>query len=424
MKMKRINRKTISFRGVKVIGLMTLTILAFTFTACSSDDDSTAEPDMIAKDVYGVFWRVDNPDGRSNYVSLVNGIDEGSVDPSNALEVSGKSRFFAPEGADYFVIADGEDLTFTRYDISENGKSIEEGEQFSVSNKGVTSLQKRNVFLSDTKAYYIDNTQGQIIIWNPETMEITGSFDLPSEFADGYMGYTTQLGFGKYQLDGDRLIIPVGWVNFQNQSHLDKTGLAIVDVKQDKVLSYSEDERVALAVEPAFVDNGDVYFGVSERYAFSKEARQKENSGGILKVASGANEFDQNYDPDFMKQIDGEKVGIGLSNAPKPNHGYVKVLDTDLLPWSVDVEGGDYYGLVWETYEINLPENKIIGKVDRPLAPAYSENLYTFEENGIYYAAIKVSDNDEYKVVKYAQDGSYVEGLSIPGYVSNLQKLR
>lgn len=407
------------------VSLIAIAALVLTFTACSSDDDNSADPDPNpgGEDLYGVFWRVDNPDGRTNYVSLVEGIENGNVDPSNALEVSGKSRFFAPEDADYFVIADGEDLTFTRYNIGENGQDITEGGKFSVSNEGVTSLQKRNVFLSETKAYYIDNTQGQIIIWNPETMEITGSFGLPPEFADGYQGYSTQLGFGKYQLDGNRLIIPVGWVNFQAQTHLDKTGLAIVDVQQDEVLSYSEDDRVALAVEPAFMDNGDVYFGVSERYAFSKEARSQDHSGGILKVASGSNEFDQNYDPDFMAQIDGESIGLGLSNSPKPNHGYVKVLDTDKLDWSQDVEGSDYYGLVWETYEIDLPQNEIIGKVDRPLAPAYSENLYTFEGSGIYYAAIKVSGS-EYKVIQYNTDGSYTEGLSVPGYISNMQKVR
>lgn len=424
MKIKTQNSKTKGFSRFKGVSLMLFALLALTFVSCSSDDDQVVNPDPNpeAQDTYAVFWRVDNPDGRTNYVSLVNDIDQGEVNPSHALEVSGKSRFFAEEEAGYFIIADGEDLTFTRYNINEEDGTISKGGKFSVSNQGVTSLQKRNVFLSETKAYYIDNTQGQIIIWNPQIMEITGSFDLPSEFADGYQGYSTQLGFGKYQVDGNHLIIPVGWVNFQTQTHLDKTGLAIVDTDQDQVLSYTEDDRCALAVEPAFMDNGDVYFGVSERYAFSTEARSKEDCGCLLKVASGADAFDEDYDPYFMNQIEGEKIGIGLSNSPKANHGYVKVLDTDKLAWSEDIEGSAYYGLVWETYEINLPQNEIIGKVDRPYAPAYSENLYTFDNT--YYSAIKVSDNEIYKVVKYATDGSYVEGLTVPGYISNMQKVK
>src|SRR5699024_12721959 len=87
--------------------------------------------------------------------------------------------------------------------------------KFSLANEGVTSLQARTVFLRDTKAYYIDNTQGQIVIFNPEKMEITGSFDLPEKFANGYKGFTTQLGFNGYQLNGNRLSIPVGWINFE-----------------------------------------------------------------------------------------------------------------------------------------------------------------------------------------------------------------
>ncbi len=419
--MKNQQKKTRMFNKLNGIRVMALALFAFTFFSCSSDDDAVSNNNDPQEDLYAVYWRVNTPDGRTNYVSLVNEIMSGSVDASQALEVSGKSRFFAPENADYFVIGDGENLTFTRYNINQEDQSIEQGESFSLSNQGVTKLQKRNVFLSETKAYYIDNTQGQIVIWNPEEMVITGSFDLPAEFADGYQGFSTQLGFGDYQVNGNQMLIPVGWVNFANNTHLDKTGLAVVDVENDQVLSYNEDTRCALAVEPAFMPNGDVYYGVSERYHFSTEARENEDCGCILKVAAGANDFDQDYDPNFMNQIEGKKVGIGLTNSPKMNHGYVKVLDTSILPWSPDVEAINYYGLVWETYEINLPENEIIRKVDRPLAPSYSENLYTFD--GIQYGAIKVSDDEQYKVIEYNTDGSYVEGLDVPGYISNMQRL-
>lgn len=423
--MKTENRKTTKFMGIRGVSLMLLAMFAFTFFSCSSDDDVTEtdpDPDNEVEDLYAVYWRVNTPDGRTNYVSLVNDVMEGKVDPANALEVSGKSRFFAQQDAGYFIIGDGEDLSFTRYNISEDGSSFEEAGKFSLSNKGVTSLQRRNVFLSDTKAYYIDNTQGQIVIWNPQEMTITNSFDLPKEFANGYKGFTTQLGFSGYQVNGNRLNIPVGWINFENNTHLDKTGLAVINVESDQVISYNEDTRCALAIEPAFMPNGDVYYGVSERYHFSKEARAKEDCGCILKVAAGDDSFDEDYDPYFMNQIEGEKVGLGLTNSPKLNHGYVKVLDTDILSWSEDVEGINYYGLVWKTYEINLPENKIVGKVDRPLAPSYAERIYKFGDES--YGAVKVSDEEDHKVVKYNADGSYVEGLEVPGYISNMQRLR
>jgi hypothetical protein len=408
---------------LKPISLLAFTIFALVFTSCESDDDNN-EPteETEVENLYAVFWRVNTADGRVNYVSLVDDVMDGEIDPSNAIEVSGYSRFFAQQDAGYFIIGDGEDLSFTRYNVSEDGKTIVEGDKFSFVNKGVTSLQKRNVFLSDTKAYYIDNTQGQIIIWNPEEMIITGSFDLPTEFANGYQGFTTELGYGNYLLNGNKLNIPVGWINFDNNTHLDKTGLAVIDVENDVVLSYSEDTRCALAVEAAFTPNGDAYYGVSERYHFSTAARTKEDCGCILKVASGSTTFDQDYDPYFMNQIEGEQVGIGLTNSFQLNHGYVKVLDTDVLAWSPDVEGINYYGLAWETYEINLLENTILGKVDRPLVPSYSENIFKFDEDS--YGTIKVIDNENYKVVKYATDGSYIEGIQVPGYISNMQRIR
>ena len=404
-----------------------LLLLAFvmgglTLSSCS-DDSSIASPEPEPDEaLYAVYWRLDTPDGRTNYVSLVNDLMGGEVNPAEALEVPGRSRFYAQPQSNYFLIGNGENLTFTKYKLSEEGSKFKEGEKFSLANEGVTSLQARTVFLSDTKAYYIDNTQGQVVIFNPEKMEITGSFDLPEEFANGYKGFTTQLGFNGYQLNGNRLSIPVGWINFEAATHLDKTGLAIVDTQNDQVISYTEDDRCALATEPAFMPNGDVYYGQSERYHFSKQARQKETAGCILRKEAGANEFDQDYNPYMMNQIDGKKVGMSLFNAPKEGHAYFRVLNTDKLEWSPDVEGIKYYDTVWYTYEINLPENKVTGKVDRPLGPSYAEQ--PFKINDTFYGTLKVNNQGEHRVIKYAPDGSYKEGVTTPGYISNLVRLR
>lgn len=400
---------------------MAMILFGLILSSCS-DSSTGPDPEPPAEEaVYAVYWRLNTPDGRTNYVSLVSDLMNGEVDPSNALEVAGQSRFFSQPGSEYFVAGNGETLTFTRYNItSEN--TIEEGGQFSLANEGVTSLLNRNVFLSDTKAYYIDNTQGQVIIWNPEEMSITGSFNLPEELADGYQGFTTQLGFNGYQQNGNRLSIPVGWVNFDANTHLDKTGLAILDTENDQVLSYTEDTRCAMATEPAFTDNGDVYFGVSERYHFSTAARATEDVGCILRKAAGADEFDQDYDPYMMDQIEGEKVGMSLFNSPKKDHAYFRVLDTDLMEWSADIEGIDYYNTVWNTYEINLPENEVTGKVDLPHGPSYSAPIY--QVDGFLYSRLKLNDEGEHKVIRYSADGSYEEGITTPGLISDVVRLR
>lgn len=404
--------------------LIAMVILALTFTSCEDNPvDPDPEPDPQEEELYAVYWRLDTPDGRTNYVSLVDDLMEaGEVDPAEALEVPGRSRFYAQPQAGYFFTGNGETLTFTRYNVPEQGKEFEEAEKLSLANEGVTSLQARTVFLSDTKAYYIDNTQGQIIIFNPEEMVITGSFDLPEEFADGYQGFSTQLGFNGYQLNGNRLAIPVGWVNFGAATHLDKTGLAIVDTDADQVISYTEDERCALATEPAFMPNGDVYYGQSERYHFSREARKNDKVGCILRKAAGSDTFDPDYEPYFIDQIEGKDVGLSLFNAPTEGNGYVRVLNTDMLEWSEDVEGISYYDTVWDTYEINLSENEVIGKVDRPLGPSYAEQPFQINED--FYGTLKVNDEDEHRVIQYSADGSYEEGLTTPGYISNLVRLR
>src|SRR5699024_11988474 len=158
--------------------LMAFVILGLTLSSCS-DDSSIASPEPEPDEaLYAVYWRLDTPDGRTNYVSLVNDLMGGEVNPAEALEVPGRSRFYAQPQSNYFLIGNGENLTFTKYKLSEEGSKFKEGEKFSLANEGVTSLQARTVFLSDTKAYYIDNTQGQVVVFNLEKIENTASLDL------------------------------------------------------------------------------------------------------------------------------------------------------------------------------------------------------------------------------------------------------
>src|SRR5699024_804463 len=69
-----------------------LLLLAFvmgglTLSSCSDDSSITSPEPEPDEALYAVYWRLDTPDGRTNYVSLVNDLMGGEVDPAKALEV-------------------------------------------------------------------------------------------------------------------------------------------------------------------------------------------------------------------------------------------------------------------------------------------------------------------------------------------------
>lgn len=49
---------------------------------------------------------------------------------------------------------------------------------------GVTRLQNRVVFIDESKAYYIDETGAQLIIWNPRDMLIERTVALPAALGE------------------------------------------------------------------------------------------------------------------------------------------------------------------------------------------------------------------------------------------------
>lgn len=415
------NKRNVAYRYKNQFIRLFAVMLSLAVFSCNDDEPETNGPEPEeGGDLYALFYRVNTPDGRLHYTTLVEDLMTGEVDPANAIETSGNARFFAPESENYLTIADPADYSFTRYDITADNE-IWEGDRFSMANEGVTDLQNRNIFFSETKAYYIDYTQGQIIVWNPEDMSITKSFDLPEQLRDGYQGYWVSMPFDEFQIVGNRLYIPAGWLNWDNETYLDKTGLAIIDIENDAVISYAETDRCPMAVMPAVMENGDAYYGTSYYLPFATTSREKEDCGCILKVEAGADGFDQDYDPNYMDQIEGYSVGISLGKSPKENHGYVRVLDTEKLAWSPELDGRDYYSLSWFTYEINLPEQTVVGKADLPYAGSYVGSPYFID--GQNYSSISDEDGNA-TIIRYAPDGSYTEGISLQGSLMGIQKVR
>lgn len=387
---------------------------------------SDVEPEGDDEPLYAVFTSVATVDDDStSYLAITDSLDGTTeLDTKQAIEVPGASRFYAPEAGGFFALGSNEDLSITRYDVSKDGEFEETG-RVSFAGVGVTRLHYRAAFLSETKAYYIDHTQAQIVIWNPRDMTIDGTITLPEEIADGYEGYTSVLPYFRMPVVQGRLFIPVAWHVAEAGTARDVTGLVVVDTKTDSVLSFTETDRCAGATELAFDDNGDVYYGTNVnqpygRFAHDPKLLAENHPGCILRIRAG----EQDFDPEYilrLEEVVGDRTSMGLADGAAPGIGYVQVIDEDKLAWA-DVKDEDtFWGeAVWDWWKVDLATGEAERDTEIPISAPF---MTSYQVDGRRYVARQTGDNSS-RLFELRADGQHLPGLSSVGEIRGIARVR
>jgi hypothetical protein len=391
-------------------------------TACAASSGADIEPGSAdaAKPLYAVYTQVRTPDGRTNYLSLTDSLlAPAELDPQSALEVPGYSRFYAPDTGGFFAIGNGEALTITRYDVLGGGSFNETG-RVSFAGAGVTWLHYRAIFFSETRAYYVDNTRPQIVVWNPREMTVTGTFELPPQVADGYEGYETILPFYRFPVANDRLLIPVSWIDRAGDRARDATGLVVVDTATDSVVSYSETERCAAATELAFDDNGDVYFGTDFYHPlYNAAVRGVSRPGCVLRVRAGEEEFDDAYLLRLSELADG-RATASLTDAARPGVAYISVLDEERLPWASFADE-PLFDEAWEWWRLDLRSGT--AELD-PNIPPSGPGVSSHRVGNDRYIVRSVGGQESSQLFRLADDSVHEPGFTAPGYITGIARIR
>ncbi|MET0342456.1 MAG: hypothetical protein ABW252_15740 [Polyangiales bacterium] len=373
--------------------------------------------------LYAVFTSVETPEGAHTYLGLTDSLERGTLDPKQSLEAPEASRFYAPEGGGFFAIGSGEDYTITRYDVSADRKITETG-KVSFAELGVTRLHYRAVFLSPTKAYYIDHTQGQIVVWNPATMTLTGKLDLPDEVTTGFEGFKTVLPYFQYPVVNGKLFIPVAWEDTEAGVARGTTGLAVVDTATDQLLSFTVTDRCPAATELAFDDNGDVYYGTNVNYpayAYADPARRgTARDACILRIKAGEVAFDPSYRVRVADLVGGG-VGMGLCNAAEPGFGYVQAIDENVLAWSTVKDEDTFWETpAWAWWRIDLAAGKAVRDTALPLSAPF---IKSFQVDGSRYI-VRQSGESSSSLFRLSATGEHVAGFSAPGQIAGIARVR
>jgi len=236
----------------------TLLAALVTIAGCGSDDSSGGNSaGLTGTSRYAVHSIVTSPDGQDGYVTILDSLAQRpKVGLSNAREFSGPSDIWVYEGAVY--ISGGETPTVTKFTLTNEGQLVDP-KVLNFSGRGLTDAAFwNNTFISPTKAYML-NGLAQYIVWNPTTMEITNTVDLPKiENRNGLIPRPGSADRAVIVHNG-RLYQPVAWYDEQYAHRTDDSQVAVFDVNADKFVQMIDAPCPGLDVGTKD-DSGHIYF--------------------------------------------------------------------------------------------------------------------------------------------------------------------
>jgi hypothetical protein len=232
--------------------LVLLSLLA----ACSGDDGGDDGGDgNPGGPAYLVSSLVSAADDTSLYVSVLPDLGAQELDYERAREFAGGADLWVHGGAVF--VADGESLTVTRYTVE--GDVLVPGAAISFQSYGLTDVGFwNNIFVADDKAYMLHGAD-EYVVWNPATMEITGTIALPT-FPDreGFQRFPGYADRAAVVRDG-RVYQPLYWTDETFFLYTEDTPIAVIDVATDRVIDTITAPCPGL--DYATVDAaGDIYF--------------------------------------------------------------------------------------------------------------------------------------------------------------------
>lgn len=226
---------------------------------------------------------------------------DGELSYQNAVELGEFVNVHAMGNAVF--VHQPEDATVRKLVVEPDG-SIGTDVTISFAGYGVTGFSGDMIYASPARAFLLDEASGLMVAWNPESMEITGSVDLPEEaLARG--GLAAQISRG-IAVDGEAFV-GASWRDWDTLSYYDVTAVGTFDATAaEPQLRIIEDDRCASTVTPPFVGtDGYVYVVSDAALGFDAIANptRTEKALCVLRIAPGTGEFDADYLVDLREVL-------------------------------------------------------------------------------------------------------------------------
>jgi hypothetical protein len=267
--------------------------------SASSDSGSSDAP----KGHLVVVTERESPDTALQYLHVLEGWpDDGKLEYGKAVELGRFVNVYAL--GDAVFVHQPEDATVRKLVVGADGE-IAEDVKVSFANQGALGVAGDMVYVSPTRAYFLDESSGQFVLWDPSKMEVLGSFDLDKDVLTRD-SHAAQISRG-VALGGEGFV-SMSWRNWDTLEYYDSASIGVFDATSlEPTLTVLEDDRCASNVSTPF-DGGDGYVYVFSDAALGFDAlanpMRTEKKLCVLRVKPGTGELDKDFFVDLKEVLD------------------------------------------------------------------------------------------------------------------------
>ncbi|MBZ4335265.1 MxcI [Corallococcus sp. AS-1-12] len=404
--------------GMGSVGWGLLACAALVLGACGGDGVKPEEENPVPQEgeLYLVHSAVETNGSRTNYFTLVDSLEgTRTLDYAKSLELPGRPRLYAAKGVGFFAIGAGEAPTITRYEVRDG--TLVAGQSLSFQNLGVKRMGAQAVhFVSETKAYYKDDAQGLVIVWNPAEMAIEKTLRLPAEFIR--QGYVTALSqwMGR---DGEAFFA-LGWSTSTYDGSLPGSVLVRVDTATDE-LTWTRDERCR-DLQKVGRQGDSLYFfsGVVNGLGYAvKGAGEFGQQDCFLRISPGQKTFDADFVGSVAPALGAGKVGVVIALS-EDGTAWMQVADTSVTPTAPGTTYAEWYSKGWGWYRMPLATLKEPVRAPGELG-AYSG--FTFVAGSQLLITQSAADYSTSSLVDLS-GGTAQPRLTFPGFALDIARIR
>ena len=381
-------------------------------TACASSESGDRSVEKEGALYLAASW-VTDAEQTNTYVAVFDSLEVEKLDFAEALEVPGFGDAWVEDGK--IFIASGESPTVGRYELDQQG-ALQLEKKVDFSNYGVSGAAFWDQqILSPTKAYLSNNKGQEYVVWNPSTMEITGTVPWPEfSFSNGLEVFNSYTDRGGVVHDGYYFH---GFYGHDEDffSFGDRSFVAVYEIETDELVDVIEVPCPMMDVA-SLGDDGYLYVSGWSYMPLSYIAGYSpKNCAARIDVET--RKLDESWLLDYSEVTDGEQ-GSAL-RAVSGNeaifavfHGTGVQVEANMDIWDLDVGERD-----WELYNLDLRSNEIAATGITMGDGSYYES----HVDGRYY--VYLSDLADTLVYERTASG-YEPKFRAAGWMSRLFRLR
>jgi hypothetical protein len=386
--------------------------------ACGSEGTDSSR---LASGNYVVASTIFSPESATSLVAMHDDPSRSdTLDVSRALEVGGAAALFGKGGRSFFALGTSDEPVLTRYELGEDRELVAH-ERMSLQGYEIDSgfLRPDLVpFVSDQKAYWIDDVRLQVIVWNPATMKVAGTFSLAAAEREGAL-----LELGEAVVREDTVFVTA---SYRGSDELDQgqAVVLVIDAERDELESVIVDDRCGSTKEVATGDDGTLYIA-SEALAATQHALNRPAgypAPCLLRIPAGAKKLDPDFYVAIPDWVGGRSAGRLVTGVGR--NAYVLALHEELLDEPLGEETDLYApweSAAWRWWRVGLGDESSGELVeDAPISGAASRVLHAGGRD--FISALDI-DSGSATLLVPTEDGGLKAGLEVSGYPYGLIKL-